>query len=111
MGGDEFQLEIITDWQLHAPIVIRGFHHAHFENKGEILHIEEGKRLSYSHLSNISRLPDTPENYCILDYVLTLVDGQTQLTFSITNFPTEVIRKHLEFYWRTTIIKFKNRWP
>lgn len=107
MGEPEMQIEIFTDWKVNSPILIRGFHHAKFENKGIVLQYDEGKRLSYSHLSNVSRLPDLPENYTILEFVLTPAGEETELTLNIENFPTEVIRKHLEFYWRTTVFKIK----
>jgi uncharacterized protein YndB with AHSA1/START domain len=107
MGEPEMQIEIITDWKVNSPILIKGFHHVKFENRGIVLQYEEGVRLSYSHLSNVSRLPDIPENYTILEFVLTPAGEVTILTLNIENFPTEVIRKHLEFYWRTTIFKIK----
>lgn len=107
MGEAEMQIKVITDWKVNSPILIQGFHHVKFENKGTILQYEEGSRLSYSHLSNISRLPDKPESYSVFEFVLTPVEEKTMLTFTIENFPTEVIRKHLEFYWRTTILGVK----
>lgn len=107
MGEPEMKIEVCTDWEINTPVFIRGFHHVKFENKGIVLRYDEGKMLSYSHMSSVSRLPDQPENYSILEFILTPVDKNTQLTLNIKNFPTEVIRKHLEFYWRTTIITIK----
>lgn len=107
MGEPEMKLEVHTDWKINASILVRGFHHLNFENKGTVLLYDKEKKLSYSHLSSLSRLPDEPGNYSILEFVLTPLDKQTQLTIFITNFPTETIRKHLEFYWRGTIIKIK----
>lgn len=107
MGEAEMQIKVITDWKINSPILIQGFHHVKFENKGVILQYDEGSRLSYTHLSSVSRLPDNPESYSIFEFVLTPLEEKTMLTFSIENFPTEVIRKHLEFYWRTTIMGIK----
>lgn len=56
---------------------------------------------------SVSRIADKPENYSILEFVLTPEGRQTILTLTISNFPTEAIRKHLEFYWRTTMVKIK----
>ena len=56
------------------------------ENKGIVISCDKEKKLSYSHLSSLSRLPDKPENYSILEFVLTPVDQQTLLTLFITNF-------------------------
>lgn len=107
MGEPEMQIEIQTDWKVNAPIFIRGFHHIRFENKGIVLQFDKGKILRYSHLSSVSRLPDIPENYSVFEFILEPKEGQTLLTFTIDNFPSYAIRKHLEFYWRTTVFKIK----
>jgi len=103
MGEPEMHLEINTDWAVGKPIVIRGFHHAHFENTGVVLLYEPFLLLSYSALSSVSRLPDMPENYSVLTFQLTPVEHETDITITVRNFPTETIFKHLEFYWRTAL--------
>ncbi|NLR78153.1 SRPBCC domain-containing protein [Chitinophaga eiseniae] len=107
MGEPDMQLEITTTWEVNTPFIIRGFHHVRFENKGVIVAYEAQKRLSYSHFSSVSRLPDLPENYSLLDFRLTPAADQTILQLRIDNFPTETIFKHLQFYWRTTLVKIK----
>jgi uncharacterized protein YndB with AHSA1/START domain len=107
MGEAEMKLEVLTDWKINSPILIRGFHHLAFENRGFILQYDKEQRLSYSHLSSLSRLPDLPENHTVLEFILTPSDRQTLLTLHIRNFPTETIRKHLEFYWRSTMVSIK----
>jgi uncharacterized protein YndB with AHSA1/START domain len=109
LGDPEMKIEVQTDWKINSPIFIRGFHHVKFENKGIILHYDREKKLSYTHLSSVSRLADTQENYTTLEFALTPIDEQTQLTINIENFPTETIQKHLEFYWRTTIFNIKRK--
>jgi len=108
LGTAEMNIEVQADWVINSPIFIRGFHHVNFENKGTVLQYEKDKKLSYTHLSSVSRLPDIRENYTILEFCLAAVNNQTQLTLNIENFPTEIIRKHLEFYWRTTVLKIKD---
>jgi len=107
LGEAEMQIEVQTDWQIGGPILIRGFHHVPFENKGIVLCYEPGVKLSYSHLSSISRLPDLPASYSVLEFNLAPESDQTVLTLTLSNFPTETIRKHLEFYWRATLLKIK----
>jgi uncharacterized protein YndB with AHSA1/START domain len=107
MGEPEMQIEIETNWKLNSPIVIRGYHHVRFENRGLVIKFEKGKRLCYTHLSSLSRLPDVPENYSKLLFALTTGSEATELTVTIENFPTESIRKHLEFYWRGTLARIK----
>lgn len=108
LGEPEMEIKIETDWKVNFPIVIRGFHHVKFENKGHVLEFDKEKRLRYTHLSSVSRLPDKIENYSILDFTLERTNESTSLTLDVQNFPTESIRKHLEFYWRPTILLIKN---
>jgi uncharacterized protein YndB with AHSA1/START domain len=108
MAEPEMALEIITDWTLGSPIVMQGFHHIHFENKGTILHCEPLTALQYNYLSSISRLPDTPENYTIVSFQLTPAGAQTVLSVLLENFPTEAILKHVDFYWRTAVVLLKS---
>ncbi|QIP14555.1 SRPBCC domain-containing protein [Spirosoma aureum] len=107
LGEPETKIEVDTTWDINTPIFIRGFHHVPFENKGMVLQYDNERKLRYSHLSSVSRLPDKPENYSILEFTLTPIDNQTLLALSIENFPTESIQKHLEFYWRTTVLLIK----
>lgn len=39
IGEPEMGIEIITNWQVGSPIVIKGFHHKKFENKGTVLQL------------------------------------------------------------------------
>lgn len=107
MGDPSMQLNIQTSWTINSPVIISGFHHLPFENKGTVLQFEPGKRLRYSHLSSLSKLPDQPHNYSIVTFDLTATNDRTTLTVTITNFPTETIYRHLAFYWQTTIVLIK----
>jgi len=100
----ESEIEIVTDWQVGSPFVIRGkLHRIKFENKGQVLQFEPERILEYSHLSSLSRLPDTPENYSMVEFRLAPGANETGLTLTLRNFPTESIDKHLVFYWNVTL--------
>ena len=103
MGEPEMEIEINTTWKVGTPIIIKGFHHVKFENTGTVLQFEPGRILKYDYLSSISRLPDKPENHTIIEFRLTPSENQTTLTLILSNFPTESIHKHIDFYWTTTI--------
>lgn len=99
----ESDIQIITDWVVGNPMLIRGkLHGVKFENKGTVLTFEPEKRLRYSHLSSLSRLPDRIENYSVMEFRLERVDNQARLTITASNFPTETISKHMAFYWNVT---------
>ena len=100
----ETKIDIITDWKVGNPIVIRGTSNGkNFENNGTVLQFELEKILQYNHLSSLSRLPDKPENFSVLEFRLTPMENQTTLTLALSNFPTETIYKHLAFYWNVTL--------
>lgn len=107
MAEPELDLEIITDWKIGNPIVIKGFHHVRFENRGTVLQFERDKILAYNFLSSLSRLPDKPDNYSIVEFRLTPLESQTSLRLTLRNFPTEAIFRHLDFYWNTTLETMK----
>ncbi len=103
MGEPEMKIEVIADWEVGKAIIIRGFHHIDFENKGTVLQFEPNKLLQYSHLSSLSRLPDVSENHSIITFSLLPYQEQTAVTVRVEHFPTESIFKHLDFYWKTTV--------
>lgn len=109
LGDPDMNLTVLTNWQVNSSVIIRGFHHTKFENRGVVLVFEKEKKLSFTHLSSVSGLPDVPESYSTLTFMLAPEENKTNLTLNIDNFPTESIRKHLEFYWRTTLITIKNK--
>ncbi len=100
----EADIDILTDWQVGAPFIIRGsLHGIKFENRGTVLQFEPEKLLCYTHLSSISRLRDVSESYSVLTFELAPLKGQTALTLTVSNFPTETIYKHFAFYWNVTL--------
>lgn len=110
MADADTEIEIITDWKVGNPFLIRGtLHRIKFENKGKVLQFEPEKILQYSHLSSLSRLPAQPENYSIVDFRLTPEGTLTVLTVTLSNFPRESIYKHLDFYWNVTLEIFKRK--
>jgi len=103
------EITIVTDWRVGGPISIRGdLHNTSFENKGFVLAFEPQRLLAYSHLSSLSSLPDIEENYSIIKFNLAPSTDQTIVTLTLSNFPTEIIYKHLDFYWNFTLVMFKN---
>jgi uncharacterized protein YndB with AHSA1/START domain len=103
MGEPEMMIEVETNWNVGAPIVVRGFHHIRFESTGVVLKFEPRKTLSYTHLSSLSRLPDQPQSYTTFEFILEPVGQHTSLTMVATNFPTPTIFKHVQFYWTGTL--------
>jgi len=103
MGDPEMKLEVMTDWKMASSILIKGFHHVAFENKGIVLKFEPPHALAYTYLSSLSRLADQPENYSIIEFRLTSTEEATLVNLLLSNFPTETIFKHIDFYWTGTL--------
>lgn len=107
MGGAELDLSVVTTWEVESPIIISGFHHAKFENKGTVLEYSPGHAVSYDFLSSLSRLPDIKENYTVIRFALEPQEEHTLLSLTLTNFPTDTIYQHLNFYWSGTLAIMK----
>jgi uncharacterized protein YndB with AHSA1/START domain len=103
LGEPEMQIEVETDWSVGGSIVVRGFHHARFTNLGTVLEFAPPRRLSYTHLSSLSRLVDEPASYTTFSFTLDSTGRRTLLAFAATGFPTQTIYKHLRFYWGSTL--------
>jgi hypothetical protein len=103
MGSPEMALDISTNWEVGSPIVIKGFHHVNFENRGRVLEYIRNSVVSYNFVSSISRLPDEPGSYTTLRFALTPQEDHTVVSLTISNFPTEAIYHHLNFYWNVTL--------
>ena len=106
MGG-RTNIEVITDWKVGEPILIRGIHQVPFENTGTVLRFEPEQVLRYSHLSSLSHLPDEPQNYTTMEFNLESAGSGTLLRLIVENFPTDTIYRHLNFYWETTLMVLK----
>jgi len=104
----EFDITIDTIWQVGSPITITGaLYKKPFENKGIVLAFEPWSNIAYSHLSSVSNLEDIPGNYSHIAFSLTPAGPQTNLTLTVTHFATDVIYKHLAFYWNGTLEVFR----
>jgi len=104
MADTETEINIATDWTVGNPMIISGkLHRIKFKNIGTVLQFEREKILTYSHLSSLSRLPDEPKSYSVMEFRLVPVENRTNLELTLSNFPTESILKHLVFYWNVTL--------
>ncbi len=104
------EINVITTWEVGKPIIIKGsLHWTDFENIGTVLHFEPYKRLQYNYQSNLSHLADKPENDVIITFNLSSKEMNiAELSLTLSNFTTETIYKHLNFYWNTTLGVLKN---
>ncbi len=103
-------IDVSTDWAIGGPIVMCGdLHGVPFTNKGIVLAFEPVSLLRYSHLNSVSQLPDVPESYATIEFVLTPDGHRTTLATTVAHCPTDVIFKHLVFYWTVTLDVLQRR--
>jgi uncharacterized protein YndB with AHSA1/START domain len=78
--------EIKSDWKQGSPITFKGeWKGKPYEDKGEILEIEPGRRLKVTHFSPLSGQPDVPENYHVVTYAVTGSGDTSTLTITQEN--------------------------
>src|SRR6476469_1187273 len=76
-----FGSQVETDWQVGSAITWTGeYDGTSFEDKGEILEVDEPSRLRMTPYSPLSGQPDEPSSYHHLDYRLEASDAGTRLT-------------------------------
>jgi uncharacterized protein YndB with AHSA1/START domain len=103
-----FNTEVITDWKVGSPVIYKGeWQGKAFEDKGKILEIEPEKLLVSTHWSPLSGVPDTPENYHTVTYILSANGESTEVTITQDNNSTAEETEHSEQNWRTVLAGMK----
>jgi uncharacterized protein YndB with AHSA1/START domain len=96
-----FGTHVTSDFQKGSPITWKGeWEGKKYEDKGEILDIEPGKRLRYSHFSPLMGKPDKPENYHNVTIDLSGDEQHTHVTLSQDNNADEKAKAHSEKNWK-----------
>lgn len=104
-----FGSDIVTDWKVGSPISYRGeWQGRGYEDKGEIVAVDAGKRLVTTHWSPLSGVPDTPENYHTVTYLLSEQDGSTDVTILQDNNASEEEKMHSEQNWQMVLAGLKD---
>ncbi|HEY3248465.1 MAG TPA: SRPBCC domain-containing protein [bacterium] len=104
-----FGTDVVSNWKPGSPIVFRGeWQGKTYEDKGMILRVEPQRVLQYTHWSNLSELPDTPENYHTVTIELDAEGSQTRVSLSQDNNPTEQARDHSQKNWDTILAGLKS---
>jgi uncharacterized protein YndB with AHSA1/START domain len=99
-----FGTDVISDWKVGSPIVYKGeWQGKSFEDKGKIIEFKPEKRLSSTHWSPLSGVPDSPENYHTVTYELSGKAGSTDVTITQDNNANEKERAESEQNWRTVL--------
>jgi uncharacterized protein YndB with AHSA1/START domain len=104
-----FGSEVITDWTVGGPIIWRGeWEGKPFEDKGEIIAFEPGRRLETTHFSPLTGQPDVPENYHTLTWTLEPAGTQTVLTLMQDNNDSPAAAEHSKDMWDMLVATVKD---
>jgi protein-S-isoprenylcysteine O-methyltransferase Ste14/uncharacterized protein YndB with AHSA1/START domain len=96
--------EIESTWEPGALITWSGEYNGQtYEDKGEILEIDAGKRLVHTHFSPMSGAEDRPENYHRLSWDLAEDNGSTKLTLTQSGASSAEQAEQFEANWRNML--------
>jgi uncharacterized protein YndB with AHSA1/START domain len=103
-----FGTNVVTDWKVGSPIYYRGeWQGRSYEDKGAILEFEREKRLVSTHWSPLAGVPDIPENYHTVTYLLSEHEGSTDVTIRQDNNASEDEKVHSEQNWAMVLLGLK----
>jgi uncharacterized protein YndB with AHSA1/START domain len=103
-----FGSRVETDWKPGSRITWKGeYEGKKYEDKGEILEVEQERRLKVTHFSPLSGDEDAPENYHTLVYELNENDGNTRVSLSQDNNPSEEAAEHSRANWEKMLSALK----
>jgi uncharacterized protein YndB with AHSA1/START domain len=95
-----FGSQVQTDWRPGSPIVWKGEYEGNrYEDRGEILEVEENRLLRMTHFSPTTGLADKPENYHTLTYKLDERGGSTHISLSQDNNASEAEAERATANW------------
>ena len=104
-----FGSHVVTDWQPGSSIVWKGeFEGKKYEDKGEIVEFEPGRRLTVTHFSPLSGQDDVPENYHTLTYELEGDGAKTRVALSQDNNSTVEAAEHSKANWKKMLSGLKD---
>jgi uncharacterized protein YndB with AHSA1/START domain len=103
-----FGTEAVSTWKVGESIVFKGVWDGKpYEDKGTIKHLEKEKELQYTYWSSFSSIPDIPENYMTIRFLLSEKNDVTTLALTQDNCRTEESRAHSEKNWNGVLEAMK----
>ena len=100
-----------STWEIGSDITFTGnlpnFNKT-YRDRGTVLAVKTEEFLQYSHWSEMSRRPDTPQNRTIITFTLERIDEKTRFTVHHENFRSEAEYKHANFFWGIALNNLKN---
>jgi uncharacterized protein YndB with AHSA1/START domain len=103
-----FGTTVVSEWREGSAIVWQGeWEGRAYEDRGEILRLEPGRVLQYTHFSPLSGQPDEPGNYHTVTINLVPVGAATRVMLAQDNNPTPEAREHSTRNWNAMLSALK----
>jgi uncharacterized protein YndB with AHSA1/START domain len=103
-----FGTHVETDWKPGSRIVWKGdYDGKRYEDKGEILDVQPGKRLELTHYSPLSGDEDRPENYHTVVYELEGRGATTRVALSQDGNADDEAAEHSRSNWEKVLSGLK----
>jgi len=103
-----FGTHVETDWKPGSRIVWKGeYDGKRYEDKGEILDVQPGKRLELTHYSPLSGDEDRPENYHTVVYELEERGTTTRVALSQDGNADDEAAEHSRSNWEKVLSGLK----
>lgn len=103
-----FGTTLETDWQVGSPITWSGeYEGKSYEDRGEVVTVDEPRRLSVTHFSPLSGQDDVPDNYHNLNYTLAEDEGTTRVTLTQDNNDDEAEAERSSGNWEQALQALK----
>lgn len=101
-------IDVISEWKEGSNMTFKGtWHNRVYEDKGVIMAFEPERLFRYSFWSHMSQIPDVPENYSVVEFILERDGDETELSLSQSNFVSDTIYRHSNYYWTLTLDRLK----
>jgi uncharacterized protein YndB with AHSA1/START domain len=103
-----FGARVDTDWEEGSAITWTGeYDGTPFQDKGEILEVDESRRLRMTHYSPLSGEDDVPESYHTLDFRLADEGDATRLTLEQDGNDSAEQAEQFSANWQTMLDQVK----
>jgi uncharacterized protein YndB with AHSA1/START domain len=103
-----FGTEVSSEWKVGSSITYQGVWQGKpYKDKGKILELVPKERLRSTFWSSLSGLPDHEDNYNTITYELAEAGGETILTISQDNNPTQDAADHSKANWASVLTTMK----
>lgn len=101
--------QTITDWKVGSAIVFQGeYQDQIYRDHGQILEYTPLQKISYTYFSGFFGLPDVPENYMVVSYLLEdRGQGQTALTWMQSGYADEAAQEKAQAGMEAYLVTIK----